>query len=187
MSLTELQTAVEASAPHPSLTIRARSPHPHEPPSPKCGDQGPNDVEMVDLGRNPSKDGASSTIVPAPSDPPPPPSAKARRKATIQFLALCWSLFTLGWNDGTTGPLLPRIQSVYHVRMRSLVHACHLSVEHVDRSDSPSCPSFSSLHVLYVILYRSFWSTSSTTPSLGLGLPSGGFCSVISYRKIRLW
>ena len=33
----------------------------------------------------------------------------------IQFAALCWSLFLLGWNDGTIGPLLPRIQEVYHV------------------------------------------------------------------------
>ncbi|KAI0828615.1 major facilitator superfamily domain-containing protein [Trametes gibbosa] len=38
-----------------------------------------------------------------------------RRKANIQFVTLCWSLFMAGWNDGTTGPLLPRIQSVYHV------------------------------------------------------------------------
>ncbi|KAH9852210.1 MFS general substrate transporter [Lenzites betulinus] len=38
-----------------------------------------------------------------------------RRKANIQFATLCWSLFMAGWNDGTTGPLLPRIQSVYHV------------------------------------------------------------------------
>ena len=33
----------------------------------------------------------------------------------VQFLTLCWTLFLTGWNDGTTGPLLPRIQEVYHV------------------------------------------------------------------------
>ncbi|KAF8155522.1 MFS general substrate transporter [Crassisporium funariophilum] len=33
----------------------------------------------------------------------------------IQFLALCWALFIAGWNDGTLGPLLPRVQEVYHV------------------------------------------------------------------------
>ena len=38
-----------------------------------------------------------------------------RRKARIQFVALCWTMFLAGWNDGTTGPLLPRIQRVYHV------------------------------------------------------------------------
>ena len=35
--------------------------------------------------------------------------------ARIQFLSLCWTLFLAGWNDGSTGPLLPRIQEVYHV------------------------------------------------------------------------
>ena len=30
-------------------------------------------------------------------------------------MTLCWSLFLAGWNDGSTGPLLPRIQTVYHV------------------------------------------------------------------------
>ena len=40
-----------------------------------------------------------------------------KQKATerIQFAAVCWCLFLAGWNDGTTGPLLPRIQEVYHV------------------------------------------------------------------------
>ena len=38
-----------------------------------------------------------------------------KRKAWIQFAALCWSIFICGWNDGTTGPLIPRLQEVYHV------------------------------------------------------------------------
>jgi fucose permease len=36
-------------------------------------------------------------------------------RANIQFFTLCWSMFLIGWSDGSTGPLLPRIQSVYHV------------------------------------------------------------------------
>ena len=36
-------------------------------------------------------------------------------RGQIQFTALCWSLFLLGWNDGSTGPLLLRIKEVYHV------------------------------------------------------------------------
>ena len=36
-------------------------------------------------------------------------------KGRIQFMALCWTLFLIGWNDGCTGPLLPRIKKVYHV------------------------------------------------------------------------
>lgn len=38
-----------------------------------------------------------------------------RRRAHIQFATLCWTLYLMGWNDGTTGPLLPRIQRVYNV------------------------------------------------------------------------
>lgn len=34
---------------------------------------------------------------------------------TIQFLTLCWALFLAGWNDGSSGPLIPRLQAVYHV------------------------------------------------------------------------
>ncbi|KAL1745818.1 major facilitator superfamily domain-containing protein [Schizophyllum fasciatum] len=33
----------------------------------------------------------------------------------LQFFAVCWALVILGWNDGSTGPLLPRIQSVYNI------------------------------------------------------------------------
>lgn len=33
----------------------------------------------------------------------------------IQFFTLCWTLFLAGWCDSSTGPLLPRIQDVYHV------------------------------------------------------------------------
>lgn len=43
------------------------------------------------------------------------PTRLEARTALAQFLALCGSLFLLGWNDGSTGPLLPRIQKVYNV------------------------------------------------------------------------
>ncbi|KAF8450936.1 major facilitator superfamily domain-containing protein [Boletus edulis BED1] len=33
----------------------------------------------------------------------------------IQFVTLCWFIYLEGWNDGTNGPLLPRIQQVYGV------------------------------------------------------------------------
>ncbi len=41
-----------------------------------------------------------------------------RRKHAIHFATLCFTIFLNGWNDGTTGPLLPRIQSYYHVSWR---------------------------------------------------------------------
>ncbi|KAF9265534.1 MFS general substrate transporter [Marasmius fiardii PR-910] len=37
------------------------------------------------------------------------------KTARIQLATLFWTLFLAGWNDGTTGPLLPKIQQVYHV------------------------------------------------------------------------
>ncbi|CAA7269995.1 unnamed protein product [Cyclocybe aegerita] len=44
-----------------------------------------------------------------------PLTAEQKRLARIQFFALCWTLFLAGWNDGTIGPLLPRIREVYGV------------------------------------------------------------------------
>ncbi|KAI0350879.1 MFS general substrate transporter [Trametes cingulata] len=37
------------------------------------------------------------------------------RSALVHFFALLWCIFVMGWNDGTTGPMLPRIQENYHV------------------------------------------------------------------------
>lgn len=42
---------------------------------------------------------------------------KQKRAARMQFAALCWCMFMTGWNDASTGPLLPRIQEVYNVRL----------------------------------------------------------------------
>lgn len=38
-------------------------------------------------------------------------------KTNLHFATLCWCLFLAGWNDGTIGPLLPRVQGVYDVRL----------------------------------------------------------------------
>lgn len=51
----------------------------------------------------------------------PDDSSTSRKTALwrekIVFTTMCGVLFLAGWNDGTTGPLLPRIQEVYHVRV----------------------------------------------------------------------
>ncbi|KAK0477338.1 MFS general substrate transporter [Armillaria novae-zelandiae] len=48
--------------------------------------------------------------------PTPTPSLSlSRRRAHIQFTALWWNKFLKGWNDGSNGALLPRMQTVYHV------------------------------------------------------------------------
>ncbi|KAG2050039.1 MFS general substrate transporter [Suillus hirtellus] len=36
-----------------------------------------------------------------------------RLRARVQFATVCGAMYLAGWNDGTTGPLLPRIQKVY--------------------------------------------------------------------------
>ncbi|KAF9558509.1 MFS general substrate transporter [Agrocybe pediades] len=41
--------------------------------------------------------------------------AKNHTLARVHFFTLCLTLFLAGWNDGTLGPLLPRIQQVYKV------------------------------------------------------------------------
>ena len=43
------------------------------------------------------------------------PTKKEEGVARAQFLALCLALFVVGWTDGSTGPLLPRIQIFYDV------------------------------------------------------------------------
>ncbi|KAH8113878.1 MFS general substrate transporter [Phellopilus nigrolimitatus] len=36
-------------------------------------------------------------------------------KARVHFYSLCFVLFLAGWDGGTSGPLIPRIQAFYHV------------------------------------------------------------------------
>src|ERR1700761_241602 len=60
---------------------------------------------------------ASAESKSPPSSPVIPPEFKLtpseRRREWIQFATLCWSLFLIGWSDGTPGPLLPTMQSFY--------------------------------------------------------------------------
>lgn len=44
-------------------------------------------------------------------------AAVYRRKSLVHFVALCGCMFVNGWNDATTGPMLPRIQEKYDVRI----------------------------------------------------------------------
>ena len=44
-------------------------------------------------------------------------SKTLKSREYIQFITLCWFIYLEGWNDGTNGPLLPRIQRVYGVRL----------------------------------------------------------------------
>ncbi|PIL23327.1 MFS general substrate transporter [Ganoderma sinense ZZ0214-1] len=37
------------------------------------------------------------------------------RQKSVQFAALCMAVYLAGWNDALIGPLIPRLQEVYHV------------------------------------------------------------------------
>ncbi|KIM47156.1 hypothetical protein M413DRAFT_270463 [Hebeloma cylindrosporum] len=75
--------------------------------------QNPEDLD------NPKRREDTSHVI-AVSYPPtlnltPRLSKLQKRNSMVQFLALCWCIFLVGWNDGSTGPLLPRIQEEYRV------------------------------------------------------------------------
>lgn len=122
---TEVQTTAEAKlGPSSSASIRARSP---QPPESFLVDQGSEPIQLAELGHRNSHGSKSQVDVAKNSATPSvasffeQTSKSTRWKANLQFFTLCWTLFLAGWNDGTTGPLLPRIQSVYHVCVEELL------------------------------------------------------------------
>jgi hypothetical protein len=58
---------------------------------------------------------------------------KEARMARAQFLALCWALIVIGWTDGSTGPLLPRIQTFYDVSWHFPLIIFQLLINSADR------------------------------------------------------
>ncbi|KAM5540128.1 hypothetical protein V8D89_006268 [Ganoderma adspersum] len=94
-------------------TIHPRPPQPlgeqATSPTPTDGKSACKRMEAVEMAE--TDDLRSNNIPPTAVSASTPAT---RRKARIQFITLCGTLFLAGWNDGTTGPLLPRIQSVYH-------------------------------------------------------------------------
>lgn len=74
------------------------------------------DIQLPRSNSGLSKADSHGTTPVAVEDPVPLTVTRSqRRKGQIQFVSLCWCMVLAGWNDGTTGPLLPRIQEVYHV------------------------------------------------------------------------
>ena len=73
---------------------------------------------MDDYSIDPEDDGVQIELqqfIPTQHDDIKVPTRKEARTARVQFLALCWSLFLMGWISGSTGPLLPSIQNSYDV------------------------------------------------------------------------
>ena len=76
------------------------------------------------------------------------PAIKWKRR--IQFVTLCSCLFVEGWNDGSTGPLLPRIQDRYHVRPQLRQIFASLTIGYISpRSTLPWSHYYSFSCVLY--------------------------------------
>ena len=61
-----------------------------------------------------------------------PLSPRQKWNSIIQFLVLCWSVWLIGWNDGSTGPLLPRIQDNYQVPKSICFLSCIISECHCE-------------------------------------------------------
>jgi hypothetical protein len=91
--------------------------------------------------------GASMAAVAAPGDGPTSRMAAIWREKTV-FATMCGVLFLAGWNDGTTGPLLPRIQEVYHVRVSIRPYGLSLTSS-LPRLASQLCLSSSSRTAWY--------------------------------------
>lgn len=78
-----------------------------------------------------------------------------RRKRFLNFFAICYSFFLEGWNDGSTGPLLPAIQKHYNVRITrgtASRRVCLIVLVHARRLDLRSSRCCSCSTVLYVSL-----------------------------------
>ncbi|KAI0918795.1 hypothetical protein AcW1_009483 [Taiwanofungus camphoratus] len=108
-------------------SIRARSPHPSSATrTPGEESKSSDGMQEAELGGG-ADDSKQDGIVLASSNASSRSGRVPRRMANIQFASMCCSLFLAGWNDGTTGPLLPRIQSVYHVGFAvvSLIFVCN--------------------------------------------------------------
>lgn len=114
---TSVSTEGGADPQHP--TTRSRDDHP----------QTGEGLKLNVLARMISTDGAIATkqashrrLTTDAADHPIVQTKAQRFRARIQFATLCWTLYLAGWNDATTGPLLPRIQKVYNVGVLMIVH-----------------------------------------------------------------
>ena len=124
MSRTELQTHTTIdSLRHKNLSTGSIAVHATASQSPERDvttlrkpHVGKDDIELAELPK--AQDASHQTGIMASEtvdeEQAKPPSV--RLTAFIQFATLCWTLFLAGWNDGTTGPLLTRMQENYNVR-----------------------------------------------------------------------
>ncbi|KZT32778.1 MFS general substrate transporter [Sistotremastrum suecicum HHB10207 ss-3] len=123
--------------------------------------QNGDDIELPTILTS-TESRSSSPKHPDPSHISTAKTPAIRQKAHIQFFALCYSIFLAGWNDGTTGPLLPTIQRFYHVGFAvvSILFICN-------------CVGFISGAALNVFLTDKF--------GFGKTIVLGSICQTIGY------
>lgn len=100
------------STPHSEVTASANSPQRVEVFELKpTFSKGPTSSSGIEISNTLTTFGTIDT----PSTAVPERTAKHRRTEYIHLSTLYWNLLLAGWNDASTGPLLPRIQKVYHI------------------------------------------------------------------------
>jgi len=99
-------------------------------PRPRCKlDLAKGSVDVIELSlvtpvEMPNYDSESPSILSRAQPQVKPRTQRTREQ--IQLTALCWFVYLEGWNDGSNGPLLPRIQQVYgvHFLVSCVVTSC---------------------------------------------------------------
>ncbi len=113
MSTTGVQTVMEVDrdvhARANDVLERTISPSPSVD-SKKIDSDTSNTFELNTLEKVPSRTSHD------PREPDAVLTRQMRITARLHFATCCFCLFLAGWNDGTTGPLLLRIQDNYRVR-----------------------------------------------------------------------
>lgn len=94
----------------PAPSVRSR-PEAHHPQRGRSDEEIPMDV----LGSQSESKAADSTQQSVDSPPQPHAFNMSIKDERIYLATLSYCLFVAGWNDGTLGPLLPRIQEYYGV------------------------------------------------------------------------
>ncbi|TFL07866.1 major facilitator superfamily domain-containing protein [Pterulicium gracile] len=116
MSLTATQTETAPAFELTRLDTKGSSHHSgyHLPTLPKA---------TVTTGPASSSNGEpyarSRTSIEEEAHQPAPPADGTKkeymRREFVQLAALCWGTFLCGWNDGTLGPMIPKIREAYNV------------------------------------------------------------------------
>ncbi|KAI0265899.1 MFS general substrate transporter [Gloeopeniophorella convolvens] len=79
-------------------------------PTKSAAVNSPENIALAELTRRSTTDELG-----LPSTQTSPASQSIKWRTRLHLATFCLTMFLLGWNDGSLGPLIPRIQSAYHV------------------------------------------------------------------------